>query len=124
MLLIAHLPSIEHRMTSFFFSFFFFKEKNVSPLRVPIFKADGFVSTFMEKFLALPLVKIVMFTTSMDRHAAATTKVVVGIPPKGEDNILISELVPQCMTRRPPYKGYFQRETDGRGVDRGGLGRA
>lgn len=67
-----------------------------------------------------------MFTTSMDQQATATTKVVVRIPPKGEDNTVVAELVLQDLTRRPQrhslYKGYFQRATDGQDADRGRRG--
>ena len=73
---------------------------NVCPLRVGVVKADGFVSTVMENNQSLPLRKTVMFTTSVDKQATATIKVVVGIPPKGEDNTVIAELVLEELTRR------------------------
>ena len=74
---------------------------NVCLLRVGIVKADGFVSTVMERHRTLPTRKTAMFTTSMDKQATATIKVVVGTPPKGEDNTVIAELVLKDLTRRP-----------------------
>ena len=76
---------------------------NVCPLRVGIVKADGFVSTVLERNRTLPTRKTVMFTTSMEKQATATIKVVVGTPPfrKGRDNTVIAELVLNDLTRRP-----------------------
>jgi molecular chaperone DnaK (HSP70) len=70
---------------------------------VGIVKAEGFVSTVMENNQSLSLRKIIMFTTSimMDKQATATIQVVVGTPPKGEDNTVIAELILEDLIRRP-----------------------
>jgi hypothetical protein len=74
---------------------------NVCLLRVGIVKADGFVSTVIKHNVTFPTTKTVIFTTSMDKQATATIKVVIGVPPKGEDNTVIAELVLKDLTRRP-----------------------
>ncbi|KAF8965923.1 hypothetical protein BDZ97DRAFT_1810336 [Flammula alnicola] len=74
---------------------------NVNPLRVGIVKADGFVSTVMERSLSLPHRKRASFTTSKDYQETATIKVVVGITPKAADNTVIAELVLKGLTPRP-----------------------
>ncbi|KAF8965931.1 hypothetical protein BDZ97DRAFT_1810352 [Flammula alnicola] len=74
---------------------------NVNPLRIGIIKADGFVSTVMEKFLTLPRRKTVIFTTSKDHQSTATIKIVVGVPPKAADNTVIAELVLKGLMPRP-----------------------
>ncbi|KAF8957629.1 heat shock protein 70kD, peptide-binding domain-containing protein, partial [Flammula alnicola] len=66
---------------------------NVNPLRIGIVKADGFVSTVMEKFLSLPHRKTVIFTTSKEHQSTATIKVVAGVTPKAADNTVIAEVL-------------------------------
>ena len=74
---------------------------HVCLLRMGIVKADGFVSTIIKPNHTFPTRKAVMFTTSIDKQATATIKVVVGKSPKGEDNTVVAELVLNDLTRRP-----------------------
>ena len=74
---------------------------HVCILRLGIVKADGFVSTVLKRHHTFPTRKAVMFTTSMDKQATATIKVVVGKSPKGEDNTVVAELVLNDLTPRP-----------------------
>ena len=73
---------------------------HVCLLRMGIVKADGFVSTIIKPNHTFPTRKAVMFTTSIDKQATATIKVVVGKSPKGEDNTVVAELVLNDLTRR------------------------
>ncbi|KAF8892826.1 hypothetical protein CPB84DRAFT_1783641 [Gymnopilus junonius] len=74
---------------------------NTALFRVGIVKADGFVSTIIRRGTTFPLSRKAVYTTCKDNQTEAKIKVVVGVPPNAEGNIVVAELVLEGMEKRP-----------------------